>query len=145
MNIKLTIDAAEADFILAGAEERLRDLSPILAAIAGEVQDRIDSAFELERDPVTLTSWPPLKPATVKRRQKSGHDGPMLQMTRALLRTTQVTPEARLIEVTTGVEYGLTHQFGDESRGIPARRYAGVSPEDLGQFEDMLRQYVIGR
>jgi len=35
-------------------------------------------------------------------------------------------------------EYGLTHQFGDESRGIPARPYLGFADDDRQRIEDLI-------
>lgn len=144
MKISLTVDISKADRALSEITARLQNLIPFTTAIAGEVQDRIDSAFAGEFDPVTHESWPGLKPLTLARRVQDGHDGPILQVTRTLRQGTLVTPQDKAVEVTTAVEYGQAHQYGYPPRNLPQRRYAGVSPDDVSQFEAQLRAFILG-
>ena len=40
--------------------------------------------------------------------------------------------------------YAATHQFGDASRGIPARPYLGVSPQNKREFSDLIDRFLRG-
>ena len=39
-------------------------------------------------------------------------------------------------------EYALTHQFGDDSRGIPARPYLGLSDDNIDDILDLVERQI---
>lgn len=45
------------------------------------------------------------------------------------------------LEFGTDAVYGATHQFGDDSRNIPARPYLGLSAEDEEEILHIFQQY----
>lgn len=148
MDIRITIDDSGAARALIRSERALGDLTPIMTAIAGEIDDRVQTAFERKADPVTGTPWPELRPATIRQRIKEGWNATdTLQRTRTLLGGILSTPDSRGVSVrANSVDYALVHQFGSNPiRGIPQRRFAGISPQDAEQFEDILRRHILGR
>ena len=55
-----------------------------------------------------------------------------------LLESIQNYTAGEVAEVGTNLIYGATHQFGDETRGIPARPYLGVSEANRAEIEDLV-------
>jgi phage virion morphogenesis protein len=112
--------------------ERTSNLTPVLQVLAQDLKTLIDDSFDRSRSPEGAR-WPPLKPATIKRRRSGRGKGPRAKILvdTARLRnsvTTRALPRA--IQFGTNVEYAATHQFG---RGpIPARPFLPIDPS--GQF-----------
>lgn len=135
----------EARLVLDSAIANARDLSPVMLAIAGELDDRVQESFESKKDPSTGSNWPELKAATVKDRIRKGFNGTdILQRTR-ILRTSVVTEADKnsVSVATAGIEYALAQFYGSKN-GIPARPFAGASLEDLTLFEQMVADFIVG-
>lgn len=47
-----------------------------------------------------------------------------------------------LSRVSASLEYALTHQFGDESRGIHARPYMGLSAANAKEIEQTMGEWI---
>lgn len=140
MKISVTMQGDAALRFLIEGEHRLLNLDPALYAIAGEVDDRIQTAFAIDSDPVTGTPWPELKPATLRAKQKAGYGSDALENRRILRGAAIATVEGRAILVNNQPDYAKYHQFGTSK--IPQRRFVGVSPQDIQQFEDILTRYI---
>ncbi len=51
------------------------------------------------------------------------------------------------VEIGTNIEYGPTHQFGEETGsggGIPARPFMGFSPDDEAEIEEIFMNWLGG-
>lgn len=144
MDIKITMDAEGSLRALIRHEEALRDLAPVLAALAGEIDDRVQNAFENKADPTNLAAWPELTAATQKDRARKGFNATdILQRTRILRQGVVTEPDQSGVTVSAGsVEYAMIHQKGGSK--IPQRRFAGASPDDVELFHDMLSKHVLG-
>lgn len=179
MKVSLVMEGENAARLLIEGEAALGDLSPVITAIAGEVDDRVQTAFENKADPVNGQTWPELATATLKDRERKGFNKTdILQRTRILRAGVIAEVDGNAIKVSAGsVEYAGVHQYGydgwasmpshtrtitkafgkdlkapvtytyaarSQKLTIPQRRFAGVSPEDVGQFEEMLINHIAG-
>ena len=142
--IRIKMIDGEATLLIDRSEGRLRNLAPVMAAIAGEVDDRVQESFEHKRDPVDLTAWPELRAATVADRVSKGFNAAdMLQRT-GVLRSSVVTDsdDQGVTTSVRGVEYALIHHKGSSRKKVPQRRFAGISQEDSAEFEDMIAAFI---
>lgn len=144
MKVTITIKDEGALRAMIEHEGKLRDLSPVINAIAGEVDDRVQTAFENKADPTNAAAWPELTIATQKDRARKGYNASdILQRTRILRSGVIAEADQTGVSVSAGsVEYAKYHQYGTSK--APQRRFAGVSPEDVGQFEKMLIEHITG-
>ena len=112
---------------------------------SGEVDDRVQEAFEHKRDPVELASWLELKAATIAGRIRKGLSPSETLRGTGILMASVITDsdDHGVITSTRGVEYALYHQLGAPKAGIPQRRFAGISLEDAQEFEDTIRNYIL--
>lgn len=46
------------------------------------------------------------------------------------------------VEIGTNLIYGATHQFGDESRGIPERPFLGLSDDDESEIDAVIDNFI---
>lgn len=72
-------------------------------------------------------AWPPWSAAYAERRPAKGG---LLELDGQLLDTIRWELEGLTVCVGSPMVYALTHQMGDEARGIPARPYLGLSEAD---------------
>lgn len=144
--IRLTMFEREARLVLDKALAGSVDLSPVMLAIAGEVDDRTQESFTFKRSPLDGSEWPELKAATRRDRERRGYNpGDTLQRTRILRSSVVTEASENAVEVADGgVEYAVVHQFGAPARNIPARTFAGASAEDLAEFEEWIAEHIAG-
>lgn len=129
--IEITIDDRAVRAALDRLQRRLSDLSPVMRAIATELEARVEARFETATDPAGRP-WAPLKPSTLAaylargkgNRRKDGSltkKGAARLASRKPLYDTGDLLEAinsdagldyALIGVNGSVEYATTHQFG---------------------------------
>jgi len=136
-------DRARADLrrLLRG----IGDLTPLMRAIAGVMEDASQQAFEDQADPETGAPWSPLKPGTVAAR--GGDATPILQRRGDLARLTSDYGRRRAV-VGSNEPYAAIHQFGGTPdmapgpAGIPARPYLGLSDADRDEIGDLTADYL---
>ena len=107
---------------LAGLSGSARDLSRPMDDIGRMLMSSIDARFERQADP-DGRPWAPLKPSTIKDRQRKGY-GPREILTRSRRLRQSITREADASSVTVGthIPYAAIHQFGGEiERGSQTR------------------------
>jgi len=143
--VKITIsiqDEGAARLLIEG-EYQAQNLEGALVAIAGELDDRVQQSFESASDPVNGSSWPELRPATLRQKARKGYGPSPLQNTRILRLGVIAETDRHGVSVSAGsVEYAKFHQYGTSK--TPQRRFAGMSPEDAIQFEDILARHITG-
>ena len=145
MDIQIEFNDAEVQrglkrLIAAGA-----DLSPAMRVIATHLADRAEDAFAQQASPGGQT-WPPLKPATVKDREREGYT-PIkpLQRSGALVRSILADWDEHTAVAGTNLIYAATHQFGDEERNTPSRPFFGVATGDEAFIERTLLDFIAER
>ena len=72
--------------------------------------------------------WEPLSEAYIKRKRKNRDK--VLIRDADLKDTLSYNAQPESLEFGTNRIYGATHQFGDDSRNIPARPFIGISGDD---------------
>jgi len=138
----IDIEARSALEFLVNIEGRLANTKPLMQDIAGVMADAVEENFRKEGRP---QKWADLKPATKERRRKKNPPkwpGKILQDTGNLAASisTRVTSD----EATIGTieKYAATHQFGDESRGIPQREFLTLGEDDLEEIQELAIDYL---
>jgi len=113
-------------------------LGEVAAEVEFQTRERIESGENVGPDGI---EWPPWSERYAATRH-GGHnllrnDGHLLESLTYLVRGEDAV-------VGTNLEYGATHQFGDEDRNIPARPYLGLSDENVDDIEHVLEVYLEG-
>jgi phage virion morphogenesis protein len=155
--IEVSDEAVHA--LLANLTARMNDLTPAMRPISQLLLDSIEEAFRLEADPVTGAAWAPLSPHTIAAREKTGNwPGKILQRLGHLAGSMSASSGADFAAAGTNVVYAITHQvgaakgaFGATKKGqpipfgdIPARPFAGASPEAVESILDVLQRHLMG-
>lgn len=150
--ITITIDDREVKAALKRLQARMADMTPVMRAIATELEARALERFETLRDPAGRP-WKPLSPVTLARKKGRGS---ILYQTGDLSEsiTSRAGRDYAEIGVSGRVPYAAIHQFGGRAgRGrkvnIPARPYLPIasSGQWLGTGDrdvvlDILRQAI---
>lgn len=154
--IEIEVNAEELEAGLTNLIRLGQDMTPITRQLTGILADATERAFAEQRDPVTGAAWHPLSPVTLARRAKTGHDGPMLQVSGQLAASIHQSYGPDHATVGTNKVYATTHQlgarkgaFGTTKRGgpipwgnIPARPFLGFGPEDEEEMGAVIREAV---
>lgn len=136
--IRITYDDGSVLNALNQLQARMSDLTPVMRAIAGVLEDASARAFENERAPSTGAAWQSLLPATVKARGGDAH--PILQRSGQLAASITSAYGKDFAEVGTNKLYAATHQFGRDT--IPARPFIGIGDQDRGEIMDIIAQFL---
>ncbi|MCB1738704.1 MAG: phage virion morphogenesis protein [Gammaproteobacteria bacterium] len=118
------------------------DLTPAMAAIGEHLLRVSDARWDREVDP-TGAPWAPLKPATVARKRIEHPAAGILEETGMMRRRTyHADPDS----VTFGGNrvQDATHQYGDPTRGIPARPNLGFEAGDPDIVAEILVDFLGG-
>lgn len=99
-----------------------------------------EERFERQEAP-DGTPWEPLNPKYQARKKKN--QDLILVLEGYLRNTLAYDPRPDSLEFGTNRIYGATHQFGDESRGIPARPFLGISADDESKILAIVRQHLM--
>ena len=143
--MKYTVDDGGIRSRLSDMLGRLEDPSPLMGEIAGDLHDSIEESFEREADPVTRRPWRDLSAEHIARREAAGlWPGKKLQMRGLMAASVQSGYSATAAWAGTNRRQALTHQEGDEERGIPQRRFVGLWDEHRHRIIRRLTQYVTG-
>ena len=111
------------------------DLTPAFRSIGETLLNSTRARFTSERAP-DGAPWAPLDPRTIRRKKNADK----ILTEHGELRGT-LTYDAGPHELVVGSpeKYAATHQFGDESRNIPARPFLGLSAADRDKIERIVR------
>ena len=110
-----------------------------------EVGEYLDLAHRLRWDAQQApdgSSWEPLAPATLARKQQRNQPTDILVQSTFMRDTLryQLTPFGLLFG--TDRIYGASHQFGREEAGIPAREWLGLSDDDGDEVQAILEAHL---
>lgn len=125
----------------AGADARL-----VFADVGEELLITHRARFAAQQSP-DGERWQELSPAYSRRKKKN--TSRILRLDGFLEDLMRWQATAARLSFGTDRIYGATHQFGDDSRNIPARPYLGISDDDRSRIirvlERHLRQVIEGR
>jgi len=141
----IDIEARSALEFLVNIEGRLANTKPLMQDIAGVMADAVEENFRQEGRP----KWVDLKEATKERRRNPGKGknptwpGKILQVSQGGL-AASISSKATEDEATvsSGKKYAATHNFGDESRGIPQREFLTLGEDDLEEIQELAIDYL---
>lgn len=153
--IEIDVVTKEIDDLSKRIAQKGADASPVTREIAAIMHEAVDQNFEKEGRP----AWPPLKPSTIKRREKAGTwPGHVLRTggQAGLQASVSEKSDATSAEVGTNKVYAGTHQFGARKgkygrtkRGapipwgdIPARPFLKLTDEDEEDIKDALQKFL---
>ncbi len=139
--IDIRVDDAALQEALRRLLEAGEAMAPVMPAIAAHLASSVEESFELEASDDTI--WPPLKPATVRQRQRKGYGGehPKLQRSGALIRSILSQVDETSATVGSGLIYAATHQFGADERNIPARPFLALHDWHRDAIVDEIRRH----
>lgn len=115
-----------------------RDLLEVVGAVAeSQVRRRLSD----EKTTPDGTPWPVLDDdyAEWKRTVSSGG---LLQLRGDLTDSIQYFVNGDDLEVGSNLAYAATHNYGDDSRGIPAREYLGLSTGNVDELEEVVVDWL---
>lgn len=121
---RLTLNPRPLQLRLEALADRLSDLEGLLERVAPLAARAIERNFDAEGRPLP---WPPLAPATLRRKPPGLK---ILERTGRLRRSIRTRVEASAIVLSTDVPYAAAHQFGVPRRRLPARPFLVLTPED---------------
>jgi len=141
-NIQIQVDDAQ---LLAALDNLIKagtNMTPMFADIGEHLLLSHAERFDRQVDPDGVP-WEPLSDAYQARKPKNADK--ILVLDDYLRGLLAYNPHADELEFGSNRVYAATHQFGDESRGIPARPFLGVSDEDGDEIIQILRDWRIKR
>ena len=112
--ITIEIDDAAATQALGRAISLLGDTTPMMRKISEVMAEAVEDNFDREQTPDGLP-WEPLKPSTIKAREKRGYwPSKILQRRAELVRSIAREFGRDYAQVGTNKEYAAIHQFGGD-------------------------------
>jgi len=136
--LQLRIQLVPAFDLLATVQRHLEAPGELLSAAVPVVAGAIERNFDEEGRP---TPWPPLAPATL-RRKPAGLK--ILQRTGRLRRSIATRVEGSGLVASTDVAYAAAHQFGIAAR-LPRRPFLALTPEDAEAVAVSVAETLEGR
>jgi len=154
ITITMTLDGAQVvDRKLEAIGERARNLMPAYPAVIQVFREIARQAFGTEGASTASGAWAPLKPATVKDRERKGFPGahPILQRTQRLMRSlTDLTGDTINVQTPTylgigsATPYVAYHQSTAPRTRLPRRAIIDLTEDDKHELFLPLRRYVTG-
>jgi phage virion morphogenesis protein len=130
---------------LTRALERTDKPRDLMATLADVTEAQTRERFETEKsDPITGESWAPWSDKYGARSSDKNPNHKLLDDEGHLLSSLNSFYGISGDNVEIGVisEYAATHQFGDDKRGIPQRRFVGLSPENDQDITEILNDWA---
>ena len=115
------------------------DLQPVFADIGEYLLLAHDERWARQEDP-DGSPWAPLSPRYAARKKKN--PDLILVLDGFLRDTLAYNATASGLEFGSNRIYAATHQFGDDSRNIPARPWLGISADDETEILDILQDHL---
>lgn len=163
-DLTIKVNDRQIEALLGELAERYDDLSPVMEAVAAEMEAEVERAFEFEQDPTTGERWKPLSAARLRQRQKrEGGSIRILNVQGGLGLAGSIVTDSgkRFAGVGVAKEYGVYHQFGytvtrtvSQLFGrplrnpvtftvtLPARPFLGLGPQAIGDIVQLLERYL---
>lgn len=123
--LRLRVQLEPALALLNALALRLAAPGALLAAAQGDVAAAIEQNFDQQGRP---QPWPPLAPATLRRKPAGLR---ILERTGRLRRSIRTRVEGNALFVSTDVPYAAAHQYGLPRRHLPARPFLVLTAQDM--------------
>jgi phage virion morphogenesis protein len=142
-----TFDLNNYAAALSAAVKAPVDFAPLLRKVAVQLRSDVLACFDQSRSP-DGAPWPPLKPATVRRRRGGGKGAKPLRDTGILMLSATAQGARGHVEQVSGaaLTFGSNldragwQNFG--TRTIPARPFVGLSARGLKIIEEMCADFA---
>ena len=141
IGIEVRVDDREIRRALQRLVDAGQDLRPAFREIGEYLDLATRERFDRAQAP-DGTRWAPLKPRTLKRKQRRKRPLDILVDSGDLRDLMRYHVTADRLEFGTDRKYGATHQFGDPRRNIPARPFLGLSDDDRREVLDILQEHL---
>ena len=115
------------------------DLTPAFRDVGEALLNSTRDRFDRQAGP-DGRRWAPLSPEYARRKPRNRDR--ILTLYGELQGTLRYVATADSVAVGTNEVYGPTHQFGDESRNIPARPFLGLSAADADDVLDIIENHL---
>lgn len=132
--LRLTLNARPLELRLEALAARLSDLKGLLERITPLAARAIERNFDAEGRP---HPWPPLAPATLRRKPPGLK---ILELTGRLRRSIRTRVEGRALVLSTHVPYAAAHQFGLPQRRLPPRPFLVLTRADQEEVARVLAE-----
>lgn len=124
---------------------RVQNPADAMDHIAGMLESQTKGRIEDEKKAPDGTPWAEWSPDYAATRILGVHSKLIAKKKPGLFDDIAHESDAFKAEVFASLEYALTHQLGDDSRGIPARPYMGLSRENTADIEQTMAEWIEGQ
>lgn len=138
-SIQVDFQDQQVQRVLAELLHRAEDLTEAFEGIGIYLSGSHDERWDDQQSP-DGAPWAPLSPK-YQQRKKRNRDK-ILVLDELLQGSLAFNASKDSVEFGTNLIYGATHQFGDDSRNIPARPFLGISEDDEAEILEILRDYL---
>ncbi|WP_018694438.1 phage virion morphogenesis protein [Algicola sagamiensis] len=119
--------------------DEAKDKTELLSAIAGLSEDQTKARIEEDKAAPDGSPWPQWSQLYAQSRHENQslleHEGHLFDSIQSLF-------DAERAEIGTNLIYAASHQFGDETQGIPARPFLGFGDEDKRDIESVVDDWL---
>lgn len=142
--IKIFIADKEVQKALSNLAGKGKNMRPAMRNVAGIMHDAVEENFEAQGRP----RWKPLKPPTIKQREKKGYwPGKILQRRGELATSITEKINDHSAAVGTNKKYAaIQHLGGKAGKGqkvtIPARPYLKLTDRDFKEIQKAVVEYL---
>ena len=132
--------------MIASTVGRINDLTPVMKAFGEYMQGATDKRFKEEKAP-DGSGWKALADVTKARKAKLNKIDKILQQD-GYLRLVHYKAKKSDVSIESDRKYARIHQLGGKAgRGrkvtIPKREFLGFSDEDIKEFEETCKDFII--
>ena len=139
--VSFKIDSASLQRALGRLHELGDDMRPLWEDMGEELHFITRDRFDNVRGP-DGERWEELLDATIERKVADNKHGKILHQDLFLRDSFSHKASGAGLEFGSNRLYAATHQYGDDSRGIPARPFLGWGAEEEAALDDVLQQHL---
>ena len=136
----ITYDDQPTRDALAELQRKGQNLQPLFADFGESLLLSWRERWDREEDPEGLP-WEPLSEKYAKRKAKKKPNAGILVYDAFMIELFYDATD-KALEIGHDEEYGATHQFGDEERGIPQREHLGTSDDNEQELLDIAAEWL---
>ena len=141
--VSFRLDAQRLQRALGRLHEIGDDMRPLWEDMGEELHLITRDRFDDVRGP-DGERWEELLDATIQRKVAANKHGKILHQDLFLRDSFSYEASSAGVEFGSNRLYAATHQYGDDSRGIPARPFLGWSSAEEAALDDVLQQHLEG-
>lgn len=119
------------------------DVAPLLDGVTGVLERQTRRRIKSEKTDPDGDAWDALDPAYAARKSEKSSGG-ILEFGGMLLRSIDSSRSGNTATTGSNELYAATHQYGDDSRGMPRRTFIGLSADNARELEDEIDDWIMG-